>query len=46
MTSVPKPLKFLSPLFDKIKEAYEGTADPTLKVSEVALLIRDRGAMT
>ena len=33
MTSVPKPLKFLSPQFDAIKAAYEAETDATLKVS-------------
>ena len=33
MTSVPKPLKFLSPQFEAIKAAYEAETDATLKVS-------------
>lgn len=33
MTSVPKPLKFLSPKFQEIKAAYEAQTDATLKVS-------------
>lgn len=33
ITSVPKPLKFLSPLFAKIKAAYDAESEATLKVS-------------
>lgn len=33
MTSVPKPLKFLSPKFADIKAAYEAQTDAGLKVS-------------
>lgn len=32
MTSVPKPLKFLCPLFGAIKAAYEAETDAQLKV--------------
>lgn len=35
MTSVPKPLKFLSPLYQKIKEAYDQEKDQNLKVSMI-----------
>ena len=31
MTSVPKPLKFLRPHFDKIKAVYESYTDPENK---------------
>ena len=34
MTSVPKPLKFLSPKFAEIKAAYEAQTDATLKVRQ------------
>lgn len=33
MTSVPKPLKFLSPQYATIKAAYEAQTDASLKVS-------------
>ena len=33
MTSVPKPLKFLSPKFAELKAAYEAQTDASLKVS-------------
>ena len=32
MTSVPKPLKFLRPHYDRIKAIYEKTADAENKV--------------
>ena len=32
MTSVPKPLKFLSPHYATVKAAYEAQTDATLKV--------------
>ena len=41
MTSVPKPLKFLSPHFPKIKAAYEAETDSTIKVSRKDLYIND-----
>ena len=34
MTSVPKPLKFLSPKFADIKAAYEAQTDATMKVRQ------------
>ena len=37
MTSVPKPLKFLSPHFDKMKEIYEQQTDEGLKVGHLRL---------
>jgi 26S proteasome regulatory subunit N1 len=37
MTSVPKPLKFLTPLYDKLVEAYnKQTANDDFKVSPIA----------
>ena len=39
MTSVPKPLKFLSPHFNKMKTDYEQAEDDALKVSEELTLI-------
>ena len=33
MTSVPKPLKFLSPLYPNMVAAYEAEKDAALKVS-------------
>jgi 26S proteasome regulatory subunit N1 len=43
MTSVPKPLKFLSPHYAAIKAAYEAQTDATLKVSR---LLDCRGDLT
>lgn len=39
MTSVPKPLKFLRPHYESLKEVYEKIKDDTTKVSLVPLLI-------
>ena len=38
MTSVPKPLKFLSPQYEAIKAAYEAEKDANLKVRPKNLL--------
>lgn len=37
MTSVPKPLKFLSPKFQEIKAAYEAQTDSTMKARNADL---------
>ena len=37
MTSVPKPLKFLSPHYATVKAAYEAQTDATLKVRPLKL---------
>ena len=34
MTSVPKPLKFLSPQYAAVKKAFEAETDATMKVSK------------
>ena len=39
MTSVPKPLKFLTPLYPKVVAAYEAETDAGLKVSDLSRLI-------
>lgn len=39
MTSVPKPLKFLRPHYESLKEVYEKIKDDTTKVSLVPSLI-------
>lgn len=37
MTSVPKPLKFLRPHYESLKEVYEKIKDDTTKVSLVTV---------
>lgn len=39
MTSVPKPLKFLRPHYESLKEVYEKIKDDTTKVSLIPSLI-------
>ena len=45
ITSVPKPLKFLTPLYPKLIEAYEAEKEAALKVSytlvEVSLMLTE-----
>ena len=45
MTSVPKPLKFLAPIYNDVKKAHEGQTDKDLKVSyrtESIFFVHDR----
>jgi 26S proteasome regulatory subunit N1 len=39
MTSVPKPLKFLSPHYKKIQEVYELQLDSQFKVSNFSIVV-------